>query len=207
MPSYDVYDLDKSSVGSVEINSDLLEYPIKEHLLHTVVTWQLARSRSGTASTKTRGEVRGGGAKPWKQKNTGRARHGSIRSPLWRKGGVTFGPKPRDWSFNIPKKIRRQALKSALSIKHRDGKILIIKEFNLSRIETKQIEEFLRKFELDDALILLSQENENLELSARNIKSVKVLKVEGLNVYDVLRFDSLVMTEDAIQRLQGVYKN
>lgn len=207
MPSYDVYDLNKSSVGSVEINSDLLEYPIKEHLLHTVVTWQLARSRSGTASTKTRGEVRGGGAKPWKQKNTGRARHGSIRSPLWRKGGVTFGPKPRDWSFNIPKKIRRQALKSALSIKHRDGKILLIKEFNLSRIETKQIEEFLRKFELDDALILLSQENENLELSARNIKSVKVLKVEGLNVYDVLRFDSLVITEDAIQRLEEVYKN
>ncbi|MDA2920921.1 50S ribosomal protein L4 [Desulfobacterota bacterium AH_259_B03_O07] len=207
MPSYDVYDLDKSSVGSVEINSDLLEYPIKEHLLHTVVTWQLARSRSGTASTKTRGEVRGGGAKPWKQKNMGRARHGSIRSPLWRKGGVTFGPKPRDWSFNIPKKIRRQALKGALSIKHGDGKILVIKEFNLSRIETKQIEEFLRKFELDDALILLSQENENLELSARNIKSVKVLKVEGLNVYDVLRFDSLVITEDAIQRLEEVYKN
>ncbi|MFQ5788144.1 MAG: 50S ribosomal protein L4, partial [Thermodesulfobacteriota bacterium] len=179
----------------------------KEHLLHTVVTWQLARRRSGSASTKTRAEVRGGGAKPWKQKNLGRARQGSIRSPLWRKGGVAFGPKPRDWSFNIPKKIRRQALKSALSIKHRDGKILLIKEFNFSEIKTKQIEEFIKKFELDDTLILLNQENENLEFSARNLKSVKVIKVEGLNVYDILRFNCLVITEGAIQRLQEVYKN
>lgn len=207
MPSYEVYDLDKNSVGSVEINSDLFEYPIKEHLLHAVVTWQLARRRSGSASTKTRAEVRGGGAKPWKQKNLGRARQGSIRSPQWRKGGVVFGPKPRDWSFNIPKKIKRQALKSAISIKHRDGKILVIKEFNFSEIKTKQIEEFIKKFELDDTLILLDQEDENLEFSARNLKSIKVIKVEGLNVYDILRFNCLVMTEGAIQRLQEVYGN
>ncbi len=207
MPSYEVFDLDKNPVGSIEINSDLFEFPIKENLLHTVVTWQLAGRRSGSASTKTRGEVRGGGAKPWKQKHLGRARQGSIRSPQWRKGGVAFGPKPRDWSFKIPKKVRRQALKSALSIKHRDGKILVIKEFNFSEIKTRQIVEFIRKFELDDTLILLNEENENLKFSARNVKGVRILRLEGLNVYDLLRFSSLVITEDAIKRLQEVYKN
>lgn len=205
MPNYDVFDLDKNTVGSTVVDPDIFESPIKEHLLHTVVRWQLANRRSGTASTKTRGEVSGGGAKPWKQKHLGRARQGSIRSPQWRKGGVVFGPSPREWSYHISKKLRRQALKSALSIKHRDGKVLIIKEFNLPGISTKHLVEFVKRFELDKTLILINDKNENLRKSARNLKGLKILNLEGLNVYDLLRFNFLVITEDSLQRLQEIF--
>lgn len=205
MANCDVFDLDKNKVGSVVIDPDIFESPVKEHLLHTVVTWQLANRRSGTASTKTRGEVRGGGRKPWKQKHLGRARQGSIRSPQWRKGAVVFGPRPRDWSYDIPKKVRRQALKSALSIKHSSGKLFIIREFNLPGISTKSVVEFIKRFELDKTLILINDKNENLRRSARNLKSLKILNIDGLNVYDLLRFDFLVITEDSLLRLREVF--
>lgn len=206
MPHYDVYDLNRNTVGTVELDPEVFESPIKEHLFYYVVNWQLAGRRSGTASTKTRGEVRGGGRKPWKQKHLGRARQGSIRAPQWRKGAIIFGPKPRDWSFSIPKKVRREALKSALSLKHRDGNILILKDLNLPQIKTKLVSEFLKGFELSRALIVINGDNENLKRSARNLKNVKVLKSDGLNVYDILRFDTLVMTEDSLLRVQEVLK-
>jgi large subunit ribosomal protein L4 len=203
---YSVYDLEKNAVGALELDSEIFESPIREHLFHYVVNWQLAKRRSGTASTKTRGEVSGGGKKPWKQKHTGRARQGSIRAPQWRKGAIVFGPRPRDWSYNIPKKMRREALKSALSLKHRDGCIVILKDFNLSQIKTKQVVNFLQKFDLHKVLILINQDNENLKKSARNLEEVKVLKVDGLNVYDLLRFNALVMTEDSVLKIQEVLK-
>ncbi len=201
----DVFDLDKNKVGSVVIDPDIFESPVKEHLLHTVVRWQLANRRSGTASTKTRGEVSGGGRKPWKQKHLGRARQGSIRSPQWRKGAVVFGPTPRDWSYDIPKKVRRQALKGALSIKRSDGKLFVIKEFNLPEISTKSLVEFIKRFELNKTLIVINDKNENLRRSARNLKNLKILNIDGLNVYDLLRFDFLVITEDSLLRLREVF--
>lgn len=206
MPQHDVYDFDKNKVATVELDSAVFEAPIREHLFYYVVNWQMANRRSGTASTKTRGEVSGGGRKPWRQKHTGRARQGSIRAPQWRKGAVVFGPRPRDWSYNIPKKVRREALKSALSLKYRDGNLLILKDFNLSGIKTKQVVNFLKKFELSHGLIVINGDNENLQKSARNLKEVKVLKSEGINVYDLLRFNTLIMTEDSLLRIQEVLK-
>jgi len=206
VPQYNVYDLEKNTVGALELNSEIFEAPIREHLFYYVINWQLAKRRAGTASTKTRGEVSGGGKKPWKQKHTGRARQGSIRAPQWRKGAIIFGPQPRDWSYNIPKKARREALKSALSLKHKDGNLVILKDFNLSQMKTKQVVNFLEKFDLDKVLILINQDNENLKKSARNLEDVKVLKVDGLNVYDLLRFNALVMTEDSVLRVQEVLK-
>ncbi len=207
MARYSVYDLEKNKVSEIELDPEVFEVPIKEHLFYYVVNWQLAKRRSGTASTKTRGEVSGGGKKPWKQKHTGRARQGSTRAPQWRKGAIIFGPQPRDWSYNIPKKVRRQALKSALSLKHKDGNILILKDFNLSQVKTKQVVNFLKRFELDKVLILINDDNEVLKKSARNLEEVKVLKADGLNVYDLLRFNSLVMTEDSLVRVQEGLKN
>ncbi len=204
MPQLDIYDLDKNKVATVELDPAVFEAPIREHLFYYVVNWQLANRRSGTASTKTRGEVSGGGRKPWRQKHTGRARQGSIRAPQWRKGAVIFGPRPRDWSYSIPKKVRREALKGALSLKYRDGNLLILKDFNLSEIKTKQVVNFLKKFGLSRALVVINGDNENLQKSARNLKEVKVLKSEGLNVYDLLRFNTLVMTEDSLRGIQEV---
>ncbi len=207
MANFEVFDLQRNVVGSAVVDADIFESPIKEHLLHAVVRWQLANRRSGTASTKSRGEVSGGGRKPWKQKHLGRARQGSIRSPQWRKGGIVFGPRPRDWSYDIPKKVRRQALKGALSIKHRDGKLIIIRELKLPEVSTKNVVEFIKRFGLDKALILINDKNENLMRSARNLKNLKILHIDGLNVYDLLRFDFLVISEDSLPRLQEVFRH
>lgn len=203
---YDIYDLNRNMVGALELDPEIFESPIKEHLFYYVVNWQMAGRRSGTVSTKTRGEVSGGGKKPWKQKHLGRARQGSIRAPQWRKGAIIFGPRPKDWSYNIPKKVRREALKSALSLKYRDGNIILVKDFNLPHIKTKLVADFVKRFELDKALILIDGDNDNLKKSARNLKNVKVLKSDGLNVYDVLRFNTLVMSEGCVLKVQEVFK-
>ncbi len=207
MPQLDVYDIEKSKVGNVDLDPSIFEAPVKQHLLHAIVNWQLAKRRSGTASTKTKGEVRGGGAKPWKQKHMGRARQGSIRAPQWRKGGVVFGPKPKDWSYNVNKKTKRQALISALSLKYSEGVLIALNQFELPEIKTKQVADFVKKFELKSALIIVSGENENLLKSAKNLKNIKVIKIDGLNVYDVLKFDSLIVTEESLARAQGVLKH
>lgn len=207
MPQLDVYDLNKKKVGSVDLDPAIFEAPVRKHLLHDVVNWQLAGRRAGTASTKERGEVRGGGRKPWRQKHLGRARQGSIRSPLWRKGAVVFGPKPKDWSYSMNKKTKKQALISALSHKQGEGVIVAVNDLTLPEIKTKQVADFVKKFELKSALIVVSNDDGNLLKSSRNIKNVKVIKVEGINVYDVLKFDALVLTEDAIKRAEEVLKN
>lgn len=207
MPQLDVYDIEKGKVGSVDLDPSIFEAPVKQHLLHAIVNWQLAKRRSGTASTKTKGEVRGGGAKPWKQKHMGRARQGSIRAPQWRKGGVVFGPKPKDWSYNVNKKTKRQALISALSLKYSEGVLIALNQFELPEIKTKQVVDFVKKFELKSALIVVSGENENLLKSAKNLKNIKVIKIDGLNVYDVLKFDNLIVTEESLAQAQEVLKH
>lgn len=207
MPQLDVYDLEKSKVGNVDLDSSIFEAPVKQHLLHAIVNWQLAKRRSGTASTKTKGEVRGGGHKPWKQKHMGRARQGSIRAPHWRKGGVVFGPRPKDWSYSMNKKIKKSALISALSLKYSEGMLIALNQFSLPEIKTKQVSEFIENFELKSALIVISGENENLIKSAKNIKNVKVINIDGLNVYDVLKFKNLILTEESLARAQEVLKH
>ncbi len=207
MPQLDVYDLEKSKVGNVDLDSSIFEAPVKQHLLHAIVNWQLAKRRSGTASTKTKGEVRGGGHKPWKQKHMGRARQGSIRAPQWRKGGIVFGPRPKDWSYSMNKKTKKSALISALSLKYSEGMLIALNQFSLPEIKTKQVAEFIENFELKSALIVISGENENLIKSAKNIKNVKVINIDGLNVYDVLKFRNLILTEESLARAQEVLKH
>jgi large subunit ribosomal protein L4 len=207
VPQLDVYNLDKGKVGTIELDPSIFEVPARKHLLHSVVRWQLANRRAGTSSTKERGEVSGGGKKPWKQKHLGRARQGSIRAPQWRKGAIVFGQKPKDWSYSMNKKSKRQALLSTLSFKYREGRMLALNEISLPEIKTKQVSDFIKKFELKSALIIIAVDNANLLKSSRNLPNVKVIKIDGINVYDMLRFDTLVMTEESINRAQEVLKN
>jgi len=172
------------------------------HLLHQTVLMQLANRRAGTAATKSKGWVRGGGKKPWRQKGTGRARAGSIRSPLWVGGGTIFGPQPRDYSFRMPRKARKEALLSALSLKNRDGKIIVVDKLDLEEAKTKLMVKALAELKVTSALIVISQPDEKIERSSRNIPAVKVLRVEGLNVYDLVRYEHLVLTEGALKLLE-----
>lgn len=207
MPQLDVFNMEKSKVGTIDLDSSIFEAPVREHLLHTVVSWQLTKRRAGTSSTKERGEVSGGGKKPWKQKHLGRARQGSIRAPQWRKGAIIFGPKPKDWSYTLNKKSKRQALISSLSLKYSEGRMLALNEITLPSIKTRQVDEFIKRFGLKSALIIIGGDNENLLKSSRNMPNVKVLKIDGINVYDILRYDTLVMTEESLARAQEVLAN
>lgn len=174
----------------------------RPHLLHQVVSMQLANRRAGTASTKTRGLVRGGGKKPWRQKGTGRARAGSIRSPLWVGGGTIFGPQVRDYSYRLPKKARREALRSALSLKHRAGKIIVLEKLEVPEAKTKVMRKMLEDLKVSNALIVIPQPEEKIERSARNLPGVKVLRAEGINVYDILRHEHLILTEGSLRLLE-----
>lgn len=202
----DIYDIDKNKVGDLKLNSDIFDLELNnanKDLIYRTVKWQLSKRRSGTASTKTRGEVSGGGAKPWKQKNLGRARAGSNRSPLWRKGAVTFGPKPKDWSIRLPKKMRRKALKVSLSHINSKGEIIIIDELNMDETRTRNITNLLNNFKLSGALIIDNSNYNQLKISSRNIREVKVLKTDGINVYDVLKFKNVIFSKDSIDKVQG----
>ncbi|GIW40116.1 MAG: 50S ribosomal protein L4 [Candidatus Binatia bacterium] len=176
--------------------------PVRRHLLYEAVKMQLANRRAGTACTKTRGEVRGGGRKPWRQKGTGRARAGSIRSPLWVGGGTVFGPKPRDYSYRMPRTARRAALASALSLKAREDKLLVVENLDLPEIKTKAVVALLERLGVESGLLVTGEPNETLEKSARNLPRVKVLRVEGINPYDILRYDRLVLTRSALEKLR-----
>jgi large subunit ribosomal protein L4 len=202
MPKLDVYNANNEKVGDIELSEAVFGAEIKPHLLHEVVVWQLAKRRAGTACTKTRSEVRGGGRKPWRQKGTGRARVGSRNSPLWRGGGTTFGPRPRDYSYNVPKKVRKAALKIALSDKLAEEKLVVLQGFGLSEIKTKAFAEVLGRFEIKNALVVTAESDEMLEKSSRNIPGIKVLRAEGLNVYDILRYDRLLLLEPAVGRIE-----
>ena len=203
MPKVDVYNSQKEKVGEVELPEDIYAVPVKVGLLHEVVRWQRARWRAGTACTKTRGEVRGGGRKPWPQKHTGRARQGSIRAPHWVGGGVVFGPKPRSYAFKLNKKVRRLALKMALSNRVAVGNVYVVTDFGLDeRPKTKKMLEFLDRFGTRNALVVVPERDLVAEMSARNLPKVKVLAVEGLNVYDILDHEYLILKQDALPKIE-----
>jgi large subunit ribosomal protein L4 len=185
-----------------KLNEAIFGVRTRPHLLQQTVIMQLANRRSGSASTKSKGFVSGGGKKPWRQKGTGRARAGSIRSPIWVGGGTVFGPQPRDYSYRMPRKARREALLSALSLKNRDGKIIVIDKFELDEPKTKLMVKALAELKVDSALIVIAQSDVKIERSARNLPTVKVLRVDGLNVYDLLRYNHLVLTEGALKLLE-----
>jgi len=185
-----------------QLKEEIFGAKVRPHLLHQTVVMQLNNLRAGTASTKTKGFVRGGGKKPWRQKGTGRARAGSIRSPLWVGGGTIFGPQPRDYSYRLPKKARKQALLSALSAKNRDGKIIVLDKWELAEPKTKLMRKILDDLKVTSALIVIAQPDERVERSARNLPAVKVLRVEGLNVYDLLRHEHLILTEGSLRLIE-----
>ena len=175
---------------------------VRPHLLHQAVVMQLNNRRAGTASTKTRGRVRGSGRKPWRQKGSGRARAGSVRSPIWVGGGTVFGPLPRDYSYRIPKKARRQALLSALSLKRQEEKLVVVEPEDVTEIKTRLMAEAMASLGVGNTLFVIAENDEKIELSARNLPRVKVLRVAGLNVYDLLRFEYLVLTRDALRKIE-----
>jgi len=201
MAVLDVYNIKKEKVAEVEVADAVFDATVKEHLFYDVVRMQLAQRRSGTVATKLRGEVSGGGKKPWRQKGTGRARAGSSRSPLWRGGGITFGPKPRSFSISLPKKVKRQALCSALTLKRRSEKLMILDKIELPEIKTRHVTQILTTLGAHRVLII-DDHNERLQLSARNLPEVKVLQPEGLNLYDLLSYDMLFITQPCLEKIQ-----
>ncbi len=205
MPDVDVLDINAQKIGEISLRDDIFALEPKPHLFHIVVRKQLASKRRGTACTKTRSEVRGSGTKPWRQKGTGRARSGTRTSPIWRGGGTIFGPKPRDYSFQIPKKLKKVALRSALSLRLKEDALLVLDNFDLAEIKTKQFLVHKNKLQLNKALIVIDGENINLQKSARNVPQIKVLKTAGLNLYDILRYDQLVLTRTAIEYIERIY--
>ncbi len=202
MPTVDVFNLNREVTGQLELSEAIFGVPVKTHVLHEVVVYQLAKRRAGTAKTKGRSEVRGGGKKPWKQKGTGRARAGTSRSPIWRGGGTIHGPHPRDYEMHIPKKVRRLALKMALSQKVLDDEFKVIDQFKLDRIKTKDFVELMDRFELGKTLIVLPEPDEVIEKSARNIPNVKILRSEGLNVYDLLDYHVVILSRECVGRIE-----
>jgi large subunit ribosomal protein L4 len=185
-----------------ELKEHIFSRKPRPHLLHQTVLMQLANRRAGTAATKTKGFVRGGGKKPWRQKGTGRARAGSIRSPIWVGGGTIFGPQPRDYSYRMPRSARRNALVSALSMKHQERKLIVVDKLEPEQPKTKIMAKALADLNVGSALIVIAEKDERVERSARNLPKVKVLRVDGLNVYDLLRYEHLIITEAALKALE-----
>jgi len=204
MSTFAVYDVGNQKVSEIELDDQIFDAKINPSLFYDVVRMRLATQRKGSASTKNRALVRGGGAKPWRQKGTGRARAGSRRSPLWRGGGTIFGPMPHDYSFSLPKKMKQAALRAALSLKRQEGKLILLNDFPLEGFKTRQILEMLKKFNVEDALIVTEEKRLLLERSARNIPKIRILRYEGLNVYDILNHEYLVLLSPAVQKIQGV---
>jgi large subunit ribosomal protein L4 len=202
MATCDLYNVQKKKVGKLELQDYVFAAPIKPHLFYEVTKWQLAKRRRGTASTKERSEVHGGGRKPWRQKGTGRARAGTSRSPLWRGGGTTFGPHPRDYGYPLPKKVRVAALRSALSLRYQEGKLLLLDEFSSPEIKTKAFVKAMDDLGIKNALIVTEGENLNLERSARNVPWIKVLRHNGLNVFDILKYEHLVILKPALEKIE-----
>lgn len=205
MANVSVYNIEGKEVGSIELNDAVFGVEVNEHLVHMAVVNQLANNRQGTQSAKTRSEVSGGGRKPWRQKGTGHARQGSTRSPQWTGGGVVFAPKPRDYSFKMNKKEKRIALLSALSSKVADNKIVVLDAFNLDEVKTKKFAEVMSNLKVDKALVVIEGENKNVVLSGRNIPTVKVSATNEINTYDILKYETLVVTKAAVEKLEEVY--
>jgi len=202
MSTVEVKNIKNEKVGEIELNDQVFNREVKAYLLHDVVRYQRAARRAGTASTKTRGDVRGSGAKPWRQKGTGRARAGTRKSPIWRSGGTTFGPKPRDFSFKLNRKVKQQAVSMALSARLREGNLVVLDAFAMEQVKTKDFVGIMDVLELDSALIVIDSENEILHKSSRNVPGYKILRSEGLNVYDILLHEKIVLLQPAIPSLE-----
>jgi len=206
MPKVALYDITGSQVGEIELKDEIFGVEINTHVMYEAVKNYLANQRQGTQSAKTRAEVRGGGRKPWRQKGTGRARQGSIRSPQWVGGGVVFAPKPRDYSYKLPKKIKRLALKSALSSKVADQEIIVVDKLVLEQPKTKEMVKILSNLNAGKkTLVVIPERDENVILAARNIPGVKTTYVNTINVYDILNCDSFLITKDAVNKVEEVY--
>lgn len=205
MATVAVYNTDGKEVDKLELNDNVFGVEINEHLVHLAVVSQLANSRQGTQSAKTRSEVSGGGRKPWRQKGTGHARQGSTRAPQWTGGGVVFAPKPRDYSMKMNKREKQIAIKSALTSKVQDSKMVVVDAFNLDEIKTSKFVEILDNLKAPKALVVTKDKDEKVILSARNIPTVKTTMTNAINVYDILKYDSLVITKDAVAAIEEVY--
>ncbi len=202
MANVDVYNLQKEKVAETEVADAVFNAEIKEHLVRDVVVWQLAKRRQGTAAVKNRAKVKGGSAKPWRQKGTGRARAGTSRSPIWRGGGTIFGPQPRDYGYRLPKQVRRQALISVLSQKFQEGKVFILQDLALGAVKTKKVVELFETFGVKSAM-LVAEENRELALSARNLNGALAVNQNGVNVYDLLKYDYLILSDESLKKIEG----
>lgn len=205
MATVNVYNMEGDVTGNMDISDDIFAVKINEHAVHMAVVQYLANKRQGTKGTKTRAEVRGGGRKPWRQKGTGRARQGSIRSPQWTGGGVVFAPKARDYSIKLNKKQKRLALKSALSAKVKDSKFIVLDSLTFPEIKTKEMVKVCNNLKANNALVVLDTPDRNVIMSARNIPGLKTAGVNTINVYDILKHDIFVVTKDAVALMQEVY--
>ncbi len=205
MANVTVYNMEGNEVGTMELNDAVFGVEINEHLVHLAVVRQLANKRQGTQKAKTRSEVSGGGRKPWRQKGTGHARQGSIRAPQWTGGGVVFAPVPRDYEVKMNKKERRAALKSALTSKVQDNKLVVVDSLALAEAKTKEMQKVLTNLKADKALVITAADDKNVVLSARNIADVQTATVNTMNVYDVMKHNTVVVTKDAVASIEEVY--
>ncbi len=205
MANVSVYNMEGKEVGTIELNDAVFGAPVNEHLVHMAVVQHLANKRQGTQKAKTRSEVSGGGRKPWRQKGTGHARQGSTRAPQWAGGGVVFAPVPRDYSFKLNKKEKRAALKSVLTSRVQDGKLIVVDELKFDEIKTKNFKAVMDNLKVSKALVVLADNDEKVVMSARNLASIKTELVGSINVFDILKGDTLVLTKDAVAKIEEVY--
>ena len=205
MANVSVYNMEGNEVGSMELNDAVFGVEVNEHLVHMAVVQQLANNRQGTQKAKTRSEVSGGGRKPWRQKGTGHARQGSTRAPQWTGGGVVFAPVPRDYSFKMNKREKRAALKSALTSRVEENKFIVIDEINFEEAKTKNFANILKSLDVSKALVVLEDDNKNAELSARNIADIKTAKTNTINVYDILKYNTVITTKAVVAKIEEVY--
>ena len=205
MANVAVYNIEGKEVGTIDLNDAIFGVEVNEHLVHMAVVQQLANKRQGTQKAKTRSEVSGGGRKPWRQKGTGHARQGSTRAPQWTGGGVVFAPTPRDYSFKLNKKEKRAALKSALTSRVEENKFIVVDEMNFDEIKTKKFQNVLYNLNVSKALVVLEDSNTNAELSARNIADVKTARTNTINVYDILKYNTVIATKAAVEAIEEVY--
>jgi len=204
MASIDVVDTKNKKTGTLELSDDIFGAEVRPEIMHSVVRMQLMNRRGGNAHTKGRSDVRGGGAKPWKQKGTGRARSGTSSSPVWVGGGTVFGPQTKTYNLTINKKTKKAALRSALSMKLKDNLLVVLDDFELAQVKTKEFIEVMNTFKADCALVVLDGENRNVDLSSRNVSGFKVMRSEGVNVYDLLKYDTLFVTKASVGKIEEV---
>ena len=205
MANVSVYNMKGKEVGSIELNDAIFGVNVNEHLVHMAVVQHLANKRQGTQKAKTRSEVSGGGRKPWRQKGTGHARQGSIRAPQWKGGGVVFAPVPRDYSFKLNKKEKRAALKSALTSRVNENKLIVVDELKFDEIKTKNFKSVMDNLKVNKALVVVGEKNDNAYFSSRNLPTINMLVADSINVYDILKGDTLVLTKDAVAKIEEVY--